>query len=85
MNEHYLFHGTKRNALAQIYTQGLTLRAAKKRNMLGPGLYATESSTKADQYTGKTGVQIEMSIRLAAHHRHANSQPKRNDQPREST
>ena len=53
VNEHYLFHGTKRSALTKIYGQGLDFRVANK-SMLGSGVYAAESSTKADQYTGKT-------------------------------
>jgi hypothetical protein len=52
VNEHYLFHGTKKDYLDAILDQGLDCRIASERAMLGRGVYASESSTKADQYTG---------------------------------
>ncbi|KAK7097063.1 uncharacterized protein [Littorina saxatilis] len=51
VNEHYLFHGTKTATLLKIYEQGLDFRVASAKTMLGRGVYAAESSTKADQYT----------------------------------
>ena len=57
VNEHYLFHGTKKESLTKIHRQGLDFRVASDRTMLGPGVYASESSTKADQYTGKCSLQ----------------------------
>lgn len=66
MNEHYLFHGTKRNALNHICNQGLNVGMASANALLGRAIYTAESSTKADQYTGKTAkLQIEMSSRLS--------------------
>jgi hypothetical protein len=56
VNEHYLFHGTKSGVVQQIFTQGLDFRMSSDRVMLGRGLYTCESSTKADQYTGKRKV-----------------------------
>ncbi|KAL8558368.1 hypothetical protein ACOMHN_061247 [Nucella lapillus] len=51
VNEHYLFHGTKKDTLQKIIQQGLDFRVASDRTMLGSGVYGAESSTKADQYT----------------------------------
>lgn len=51
VNEHYLFHGTKKAILNKICGQGLDFRMANSRTMLGSGVYTAESSTKADQYT----------------------------------
>ncbi|XP_076446273.1 uncharacterized protein LOC143283790 isoform X2 [Babylonia areolata] len=51
-NEHYLFHGTRQEALSKIYNQGLDFRVTT-RAMLGKGVYSAESSTKADQYADK--------------------------------
>ena len=53
VNEHYLFHGTKKEYIEAIITQGLDTRIASEKAMLGRGVYASESSTKADQYTGE--------------------------------
>ena len=53
MNEHYLFHGTRKEYIDAIITQGLDTRIASEKSMLGRGVYASESSTKADQYTGE--------------------------------
>ena len=74
VNEHYLFHGTKREALNKIYSQGLSVRVANDRTMLGRGLYAAESSTKADQYSGETLLQPAASAPSATHATQASKQ-----------
>ncbi|XP_060082610.1 protein mono-ADP-ribosyltransferase PARP14-like [Ylistrum balloti] len=51
INEHYLFHGTKENIIEKVLSQGLDNRMAGDNAMFGAGVYAAESSTKADQYT----------------------------------
>lgn len=51
VNEHYLFHGTKPEYLNQIVDSGLDIRISSDNAMLGRGVYASESPTKADQYT----------------------------------
>ncbi|KAL8570312.1 hypothetical protein ACOMHN_011333 [Nucella lapillus] len=51
INEHYLFHGTKKEYIQPIHDQGLDTRIANEGAMLGRGVYASESATKADQYT----------------------------------
>jgi hypothetical protein len=51
INEHYLFHGTKKDTLPKIYSQGLDFRLTAN-GMLGKGVYCAESSTKSDQYAG---------------------------------
>ncbi|KAK7097642.1 uncharacterized protein [Littorina saxatilis] len=51
VNEHYLFHGTKKEFIEKIIHGGLDSRLADHNAMLGQGIYTTESSTKADQYT----------------------------------
>ncbi|XP_033742687.1 protein mono-ADP-ribosyltransferase PARP14-like [Pecten maximus] len=50
INEHYLFHGTKENIIEKVLSQGLDNRMAGDNAMFGQGVYAAESSTKADQY-----------------------------------
>ncbi|XP_076468322.1 uncharacterized protein LOC143299086 [Babylonia areolata] len=65
INEHYLFHGTKKSILSKIFEQGLDFRMAGDKTMLGSGVYAAESSTKADQYTDfkqdrTTGEELKM-------------------------
>ncbi|PVD35146.1 hypothetical protein C0Q70_06427 [Pomacea canaliculata] len=52
VNEHYLFHGTKKEYINNIVATGLDSRIANEKAMLGQGIYAAESPTKADQYTG---------------------------------
>ncbi|XP_025086799.1 uncharacterized protein LOC112559680 [Pomacea canaliculata] len=51
VNEHYLFHGTKKEYINNIVATGLDSRIANEKAMLGQGIYAAESPTKADQYT----------------------------------
>lgn len=53
INEHFLFHGTKPDTYKKILSQGLDFRMAGENGMFGQGVYLAESSTKADQYTGK--------------------------------
>lgn len=53
INEHFLFHGTKPDTYKKILSQGLDFRMAGEKGMFGQGVYLAESSTKADQYTGK--------------------------------
>nr|KAG5699639.1 hypothetical protein BaRGS_005087 [Batillaria attramentaria] len=53
VNEHYLFHGTKKEYIDAIVKDGLDSRISSPNSMLGRGIYASESATKADQYTDK--------------------------------
>lgn len=53
VNEHYVFHGTKQESIEIILATGLDSRMAGTNAMFGQGVYAAESSTKADQYAGK--------------------------------
>jgi hypothetical protein len=53
VNEHYVFHGTKQENIEIILATGLDSRMAGTNAMFGQGVYAAESSTKADQYAGK--------------------------------
>ncbi|KAL4231007.1 Appr-1'-p processing enzyme [Mactra antiquata] len=50
INEHYMFHGTQKDVADNIVTQGLDCRLGGSAAMFGQGVYAAESSTKADQY-----------------------------------
>ena len=52
INEAFLFHGTKENLLNVIISQGFDFRLTTNA-MFGRGVYFAESSTKADQYTGR--------------------------------
>jgi hypothetical protein len=52
VNEHYLFHGTKKETTEKIFSQGLDFRLSK--GMLGTGLYCAECPTKSDQYSGQS-------------------------------
>lgn len=54
INEHFLFHGTKPDIHKKILSQGLDFRMSGEKGMFGQGVYLAESSTKADQYTGKS-------------------------------
>ena len=51
INEYYLFHGTVITNMDTIRHQGLDPRTAGS-GMFGKGIYFSESSTKADQYSG---------------------------------
>ena len=62
MNEHYLFHGTRKEYIDAIITQGLDTRIASDKSMLGRGVYASESSTKADQYTGEITSCVQLCL-----------------------
>ena len=53
INEHYLFHGTQEGFIENIFTQGLDGRIANN-PFFGQGIYCAESSTKSDQYAGKS-------------------------------
>lgn len=55
INEVYLFHGTKEENIYSILTDGLDKRLSSNA-MFGSGIYFAESSTKADQYTGKCNL-----------------------------
>lgn len=61
INEHFLFHGTKPDTYKKILSQGLDFRMAREYGMFGQGVYLAESSTKADQYTGKATQGISCS------------------------
>ncbi|XP_063409299.1 uncharacterized protein LOC134692726 isoform X2 [Mytilus trossulus] len=49
-NECYLFHGTNDQVVENIINKGLDDRLGGDKAMFGRGIYAAESSTKADQY-----------------------------------
>lgn len=53
LNEVYLFHGTSLEASKAIGQTGYDMERAGKNvgSMLGPGVYLTDASTKADEYT----------------------------------
>lgn len=53
VNEHFLFHGTTPDTVDVICNAGLDSRLGNNQAMYGPGIYGTESPTKADQYAGK--------------------------------
>lgn len=55
INEHYLFHRYKIKSKDSIIRDGFDLRMASDHSMLGKGIYAAESATKSDQYTGNSG------------------------------
>ena len=57
INEHYVFHGTKQDRISIICEKGLDSRVGNVSAMFGPGIYAAESSTKADQYAGGLKVK----------------------------
>ena len=56
INECYLFHGTKSNIIDAIEHKGFDTRISGESAMFGSGVYFAESSTKADQYVGKSYV-----------------------------
>ncbi|KAK3100147.1 hypothetical protein FSP39_015350, partial [Pinctada imbricata] len=64
INEHFLFHGTASENVEKVLSQGIDNRLAGDRAMFGGGIYAAESSTKADQYSDhrdsrtKTGLKM---------------------------
>lgn len=51
INELYLFHGTKVNAVDVIIQQGLDSRLASS-GLLGTGVYTAETASKSAGYTG---------------------------------
>ncbi|CAL1537117.1 unnamed protein product, partial [Lymnaea stagnalis] len=59
VNEHYLFHGTDPESIDPVISSGLDPRVSSPNCMWGSGVYAAESSTKSDQYTGKLLNQIQ--------------------------
>lgn len=61
INEHYVFHGTKQENMEIIMATGLDSRMAGQFAMFGQGVYAAESSTKADQYAG---IENKLAIHL---------------------
>jgi len=52
INENYLFHGTKDDAVDSIRFDGIDNRLGGEHLLFGKGAYFAESSTKADQYPG---------------------------------
>lgn len=50
LNEVYLFHGTKKDFVANIISKGVDPKLGSDEGMFGRGVYCCESSTKADQY-----------------------------------
>ena len=55
-NTHYLLHGTKVENLHSISTEGLCVSRANGLGLYGKGLYFTDSSCKANQYSGAPGT-----------------------------
>ncbi|XP_045203463.2 uncharacterized protein LOC123556643 [Mercenaria mercenaria] len=55
INEFLLFHGTKEENVITICNDGLDPRISNGDSMFGPGIYAAESATKADQYADDKG------------------------------
>jgi len=53
INEHYLFHGTKKDTANSIRYDGIDNRLGSDHLLFGKGTYFAESTTKADQYPGK--------------------------------
>jgi len=62
VNECYLFHGTKSNIIDVIEHKGFDFRISGENAMCGSGVYFAESSTKADQYVGKSMSALARSI-----------------------
>ena len=52
INEHYLFHGTKKDTVDSIIHDGIDNRLGSDHLLFGNGAYFAESTTKADQYPG---------------------------------
>jgi hypothetical protein len=61
VNEHYLFHGTTADKIDVIAAQGFGNRLTQSA-MFGPGVYAAESPTKSDQYSGKIAAVLILNI-----------------------
>lgn len=59
LNEQWLFHGTGATGVYAIGEKGFdTARAGSKTGtLLGPGIYLTDSSTKADEYTAEERLE----------------------------
>ncbi|VDI54719.1 poly [ADP-ribose] polymerase 10/14/15 [Mytilus galloprovincialis] len=53
-NEHWFFHGTSDQYVDNIINKGLDDRLGGDKGMFGRGIYAAESSTKADQYADES-------------------------------
>lgn len=53
VNETYLFHGTQRSNIEGVCKLGLDAKMGHGKAVYGQAIYMAESSTKADQYTGK--------------------------------
>lgn len=51
INEHYLFHGTTKQAAHSIAQDGFNVQLSNPRSLYGQGVYFAEKFTKADQYT----------------------------------
>jgi len=54
VNEYYLFHGTKTDTVDSILHDGIDNRLGGDHLLFGRGAYFAETTTKADQYAGKT-------------------------------
>ena len=54
LNEVYLFHGTKVDFVENIMSKGIDPKYGSDDGMFGRGIYCCETSTKADQYAGKS-------------------------------
>jgi len=68
INEYFLLHGTKRDAVDVIASQGLDSRLATSQ-YFGSGIYYAESSTKSDQYAGQLSpVQCETVVTCEIKH-----------------
>ena len=53
VNEGYFFHGLRQDKVDAKVKEGLDPRLANVGAVFGQAVYMSESSTKADQYTGK--------------------------------
>ena len=49
-NEVFLFHGTDRESVDEIWQQGFDERVAEEGGLLGRGIYFAENSSKSDEY-----------------------------------
>lgn len=62
LNEVYLFHGTKKDFVANITSKGVDPKLGSDEGMFGRGVYGCESSTKADQYAGVCFIEYLITI-----------------------
>ncbi|KAI8798501.1 poly [ADP-ribose] polymerase 10/14/15 [Biomphalaria glabrata] len=63
INEHYLFHGAKSDAITTLINNGLDPRVSNN-CMFGKGVYTAEKSTKADQYSDMKDQRVSNGTQL---------------------